>query len=269
MSAVRAPDAASVRFATVSAIRCGALPPDHGLKLLGRGNSLGALRAVRPVALIGAPEADVAVAEGVPPGVEHLAVEAENAFAGYTCGRWSERGEAVTDTGAIFIADAREQMPECQGVVLARIHKHDPKQRAAFRRCVRAKIKSHERVTKRESGVLKVRRARADSRTRSADRSGRNEGFVAAQLEADPAHGGAQQACAGIVHVQRVHAAQIHGDGRWGIHDELAGRRPDGGANRSALEREPLVARAIGDQAKTRASLDFNTAGFIEGDCRS
>src|SRR6266478_10121458 len=103
-------------------------------------NSLGPGWALRPVVLVHAPEADVAVAEGVPPRVEHLAVEAEDALVSYTCGRRSERGEAVIDAGAIFIADAGQQMPKRQGVVLARIHKDDPKQLATFRRRVRAKI---------------------------------------------------------------------------------------------------------------------------------
>src|SRR5882724_4490316 len=269
MSAVRAPDAASVRFATVAAIRCGALPPDHGLKLLGRGNSLGALRAVRPVALIGAPEADVAVVEGIPPGVEHLAVEAEDAFACYAGGWRCERGEAVIDAGAICIADAGEQMPKRQSVALARVHKNDAKQLAAFCRRVLAKIKSRERVTKGRCGVLEIRRAWADFRARSADRSGGDEGFVAAQLEADPAHGGAQKARAGIIHVQRIHASQIHGDGRRRIHDKLAGWRPDGSANRSALEGEPAMSGAVANQAEARTLVYFDAAGFIERDCGS
>src|SRR5260221_13378436 len=71
--------------------------------------------------LVHAPEADITVAERVPPGVEHLAVEAEDAFAGYVCGRWGERGEAVIDAGAVLVANARDKMPERQSVVPARI----------------------------------------------------------------------------------------------------------------------------------------------------
>src|SRR6266478_549785 len=54
-------------------------------------NSLGPGRALRPVVLVHAPEADVAVAEGVPPGVEHLAVErSEERRVGKECrSRWS------------------------------------------------------------------------------------------------------------------------------------------------------------------------------------
>src|SRR6266850_462535 len=230
---------------------------------------LGVRRTLGPVVLVHAPEPDVAVAEGIPPGVEHLAVEAENAFAGYAFGRRSECGEPVIDTGAIPITDAREKVPECQCVVLAGIDEDEPKQLAAFRRGVLAKIKSRQRVTKRRRGLFKIWCARANFRARRADRSGRDEGFMSVELEAHPAHGGAQKACAGIVHMQRVHAAQIHGNRGRRIHHKLAGRRPDGGANRSALEREPLVAGAIGDQAEARASVDFNPARFIERDCCS
>src|SRR6266850_7321835 len=228
---------------------------------------LGVRRPLGPVVLVHAPEPDVAVAEGIPPGVEHLAVEAENAFASYACWWWGERGEAVINPRAIRIADTREQVPKGERVALARIHKDDSQQGAALRWCVLGKIKTRERVTKGRRGLFKVRCARANFRAGGADRPGRDEGFVAVELEADPAHGGAQKARAGIVHVQRVDASQIHGDRRRRIHDKLAGRSPDGGANRSALQREPLVAGAIGNQTEARASLDFHTARFIEGDC--
>src|SRR2546425_7526455 len=102
--------------------------------------------------LVHAPEADVAVAEGVPPGVEDSAVEAENALAGYARGWRSERGEAVINTGAIRIADAREQMPERQSVVLTRIGEDDAEQDFAFRRRVGSEIKFGQGFNKRGSG---------------------------------------------------------------------------------------------------------------------
>ncbi len=74
---------------------------------------------------------------------------------------------------------------------------------------------------------------------------------MSVQLEADPAHGGAQEARAGIVHVQRVDAAEIDGDGGGRIHDKFTGRSPDGGVNGAALERKPLPAGAVGDEAET------------------
>src|SRR5258705_2309634 len=194
--------------------------------------------------LVHAPEADVAVAEGVPPGVEHLAVEAENAFAGYARGRRSERGEAVIDVGAILIADAREQMPESQSVVLARIGEDDAEQDFAFRCRVGSEIKFGQGSKKRRRGLFKVRCARTDFRAGCADGSSRDEGLAAAQLEADPAHGGAQKARAGIVYTQRVDTSQVHGDSRRRVHNKLAGRRPDSSSNRAALEIEPLVAGA-------------------------
>src|SRR6267143_1387196 len=66
--------------------------------------------------------------------------------------------------------------------------------------------------------------------------------------------------------MQRIHASQIHRDGRRRIHYKLAGWRPDGSANRSALEREPLMAGAVGDKAEARASVDFDAAGLVERD---
>jgi hypothetical protein len=71
------------------------------------------------------PQVDVAEAEGVPPGVEHGAVEAEDAVASYVCGWRSERGEVIIDTGAIGFADAREQVPKGKRVILARVNEED------------------------------------------------------------------------------------------------------------------------------------------------
>src|SRR5260370_3521085 len=44
-------------------------------------NSLGGWRALGPVALVGAPQVDVAEAEGFPPGVQHWLIEADDAVA--------------------------------------------------------------------------------------------------------------------------------------------------------------------------------------------
>src|SRR5260370_34480175 len=73
---------------------------------------------LRPVAFEGAPQVDVAEAEGIPPGVQHGAIEAQDAVAGHACGRRSERGEAVIDGGAVGIAHAREEMPKSERIVL-------------------------------------------------------------------------------------------------------------------------------------------------------
>ena len=98
------------------------------------------------------------------------------------------------------------------------------------------------------------------------DSAGGNEGFVAVKFKAHPTHGSTQQASTGIVHLQGVDAAEIHGDGGRSIDDKLTGRRPDGGMNCTALEREPLPAGAVGNQAKPRTGVDFDAARFIERD---
>jgi hypothetical protein len=56
--------------------------------------------------LVGAPQRYIAEAEGVPPGVEHGAIEAQDALSSYAS-RWrGERGEAIIDAGTIRIANA-------------------------------------------------------------------------------------------------------------------------------------------------------------------
>src|SRR6266446_479291 len=127
--------------------------------------SLGVGRPLRPVAFVSAPQVDVAEAERTPPGVQHLPVEAQDAFAGNVFGRRSEPGEAVIETGAIGIAHAREQVPKCERVVLARVSQKDTEQGVAFRRGVRFKVEARQSVAKRCGSIFHVRGARAGFRT--------------------------------------------------------------------------------------------------------
>src|SRR5882724_8706064 len=227
-------------------------------------NSLGASRRLRPVALVGAPQVDVAEAEGTPPRIQHGAVEAEDAFASYAVGRRSKCGEPVVDTRALGIADAGEQMPQSECITLARVNEQNAEQGIALCRGAGSKIESRQGLLERCGSVFHVRRARTDLWARLADGARRDERLVAVELEADPAHGGAQETCAGIVHVQRVLAAEIDGDGGRRIHDKFAGRRPDESMNRAAFERKPLVIAAVCDKTKARVAIDFNLAGFIQ-----
>src|SRR5260370_600442 len=155
-------------------------------------------------------------------------------------------------------------MPKGERVILACVDENDVKEIVAFCRRGGCKVESRQSVAKRGGSVFKVRRARADLGARFADGSCGDKGFVAVQLEADPAHGGAQKAGAGIVHVQGVHTAEIDGDGGGRIHDKFTRRSPDGGVNRAALEGKALVAGAVGDEAKTRSPIDFDATGFIQ-----
>src|SRR6266446_3995953 len=150
--------------------------------------SLGVGRPLRPVAFVSAPQVDVAKAERTPPGVQHLPVEAEDAFACYAFRRRSEPGEAVVEARAISIADAREQVPKGERVAFARLYQEDAEQGIAFRRSVRFKVEARQSVAKRCGRIFHVRGARAGFRTCLANCSGGNEGFVAIELEANPAH---------------------------------------------------------------------------------
>src|SRR5437016_5325245 len=157
-------------------------------------------------------------------------------------------------------------MPEGESVALARVREDDAKQGGAFPRRAGGEIKFRQSAAKRSSSVLKIRRAGADLRARLTDGASGNEGFTAVQLETHPAHGGAQEAGTGIIHVQGVDAAEIHGDGGRSIHDKLAGRGPDGGVNRAALERKPLPAGPVRNETEARVGVDFDAARFIQRD---
>src|SRR6266478_5072056 len=89
-------------------------PPGSQSTSCGSNNLLGLRWGIRPIVLEGAPHENVPEAEGVPPVVEHLPIQAQGALAGYACGWWSDRSEAIIDAGAFHIADAGEQMPKSE-----------------------------------------------------------------------------------------------------------------------------------------------------------
>src|SRR5260370_36651168 len=91
----------------------------RGYPLSGGRESLGVGRPFRPVAFVGAPQVDVAEAERTPPGVQHLPVEAQDAFACDTFRRGSEPGEAANMTRPIRGTHAREQAPNAEAVSIA------------------------------------------------------------------------------------------------------------------------------------------------------
>src|SRR6266849_10681349 len=103
-------------------------PPGSQSRSCGSNNLLGLRWGIGPVVLEGAPHENVPEAECVPPVVKHLPIQAQDAFASYACGWWSDRSEAIIDAGAIRIADAGEHMPKRERVFLARVNEEDPKQ---------------------------------------------------------------------------------------------------------------------------------------------
>src|SRR5260370_24043839 len=207
---------------------------------------------LQPFAFVGTPQVDIAEAEGAPPAVQHLPIEAQDAFARYAFRRRSKRGEAVIEAWAIGIADAREQVPKCESGIFPRVNEEDAEQSIAFRRRLRLEVESRQSVPKRCGRIFHVRRARANFRPCLADCSGGNERFVAVELEADPAHGGAQKAGAGVVYVQRGDAPEVHSDGGRGIHGGLTRPGPDDGVNGATFESERYADWAARDQNQDR-----------------
>src|SRR2546427_10935893 len=110
--------------------------------------------ALGPGTFVHVPQINVAVAERVPPGIQHLLIEAQNAFARDLCGWRSERGQTIIDAGAIRIADAREQMPESERVILTRVYQDDAKKGIALSRRGGGKIKFGQCIAERRGSIL-------------------------------------------------------------------------------------------------------------------
>src|SRR5205823_6014133 len=82
-----------------------------------------------PFSLPMPPQGDIAESELVPPEIEHLLIEMKNSFAGYAGWRWNETGKAIIDQASVGIVYAREQMPECEGILPACLREHGVKRR--------------------------------------------------------------------------------------------------------------------------------------------
>src|SRR5260370_8323754 len=229
----------------------------------GSNNLLGLRLGIGPVVREGAPHENVAEAEGVPPVVENLPIQTQGAVAGYACGWWSDRSEAIIDAGAIRIADAGEQVPNRERVFLARVNEEDPKQGVALCWRVHAKVKSRQGFAEGSGSIFKIRCAWADLWACGTYGARGDEGFVAVELEPDPTESRAQKARAGIVYLQGVNASQVHSDSGRRIHDKFARRRPDGSVNRSALEREPLPAPTALEDADSLPSFAIHISPFF------
>src|SRR6266702_1118581 len=182
-------------------------PPGSQSTSSGSNNLLGLRWGIGPVVLEGAPHENVAEAEGVPPVVQHLPIEAQNTLAGYACRRWSDRSEAIVYTRAIRIADAGEQMPNGERVFLARVNEEDPKQSVALCWRIHAKVKSRQGFAEGSGSIFKIRCARTDLWARGTHGASGDERFVAVELEADPSESRAQEARARIVYLQGVNAS--------------------------------------------------------------
>ncbi len=75
------------------------------------------------------------------------------------------------------------------------------------------------------------------------------------KLEPNPTQFRSEQPSAGIVHLQRIRAAKVYGDGGRRIDGELTRQRPDVGVNRSTIEREPVVSVAPSDSNASACSV--------------
>ena len=83
------------------------------------------------------PDRNVVEAEGVPPAIEHRLIEAEDAFAGDTGGSGRELTQAIEDKRPLLVIDAADEMPQREGVMLARLRKNQREVGGTLlRRCV-------------------------------------------------------------------------------------------------------------------------------------
>src|SRR6202008_2466457 len=104
----------------------------------------------------------IAVTERVPPRVQHLLVETQDALARNVCRRRSERGEPIINAGAFRVADTRQQMPQRKGIWFLRLMQHSFQQENSFLRRRFYKIKLGQSVSKGRGGAFEIGSPRPD-----------------------------------------------------------------------------------------------------------
>src|SRR5882757_2765091 len=117
------------------------------------------------------PERDVAQIENVPPGIEHGGIEVKDAFSRYILRGRSKRGQPVVHHRAFRAGDAREQMPEREGVARTRFVQHDVERGFARGRIRIERIELRERRAERLRSVFKIGRAGTRLHMRGASRA--------------------------------------------------------------------------------------------------
>src|SRR6516162_2657930 len=193
-----------------------------------------------------APDGEVAKAEGVPPERKHGTVEVQNTLA---CDAFG----------------SGEQMPEREGVALARLGKNGGESDASRFGSLRVEIELRNGLAERFTGVLEVRSAGAGLWAHGTHRRGGDERVAVVELETDPAKRRAKRAGTIGSNCEGVSAAKVQGHGGGRVHNELTGGSPNGGANGADVELNAFVFFIGLQEAHTGIGLDVHAAEIFFG----
>src|SRR5512143_3248775 len=114
-------------------------------------------------------------------------------------------------------------MPERERVFFARLGENSCEVGGMLLRRGVREVETGERFAELGAGVFLIGRARAYLRFRCTCCAGGNERFAAFEFETNPPQGRTDGASTSVIDVERVGAAEIDGDGRGRVDDELAG----------------------------------------------
>src|SRR5579859_1340592 len=105
--------------------------------------------AARPGTFPSAPQGNVAEVQLIPPQIQHVLVEAQNAVASDSRRRRNERRKAIVNAAAVRLADPNKQVPKRERVTRAGFLQNHVELRIPLRRGARAKVEPGERLSKR------------------------------------------------------------------------------------------------------------------------
>src|SRR5271165_1349039 len=99
----------------------------------------------RPGALPVAPDCDVVKSKSIPPEIKHGLIEPQDSFLRNTGRRRRKLLQSVVHEGSLSLFfDARQQMPQAECVVWARLAKHNREVRRTLLRSAVVKIESRQ-----------------------------------------------------------------------------------------------------------------------------
>jgi hypothetical protein len=105
--------------------------------------------AARPGTFPSAPQRNVTEVQLIPPQIQHVLVEAQNAVASDSRGRRNERRKTIVNAAAVRLVHAHKQVPKRERVTWPGFLQYYVELRIPFLLAARAKVEPGERLAKR------------------------------------------------------------------------------------------------------------------------
>src|SRR5687767_6394033 len=195
---------------------------------------------------------------------KRVGVERQYLTARDSCRRRFERRDPVVHTRPVRLADARQQVPQREGVTRTCFPDDDGERLCAL--C--AFVEMVHGLFQRGGRVFEIRRAGSRAGPGPADRSGRHQRFTSLEFQCRPARCHSELAGAVLADRHRVGAPQINNSARRRIHDEKPGWCIDFRTDGPSCQCQAVFGFADFAETDTSPGRNVNRAERTDDDAR-